>query len=241
MRSRGTPLLNYNAAVQLDTQSGFGTWGARDGLRHVQRRARPTTALRPIPGRSGQSQATFTLSYPQGPPSIDVDVFQISNTGVRDDDAEGALVFSPSGFTRDGCGARRIRRAPSRRSRRIRRPARFPLHARGVRPNAERSRLRHHRRLRRRQESEVLVAVRGSRHGHASTSRSTARSPRRKPRPATHAVTFDEGQAVVTAKYKDVGRDPHRHEGRHDRERGVAGRHHGCDGQLRRAARSPSC
>ena len=47
----------------------------------------------------GQSQATFTLTYPQGPPSIDVDVFQIGNTGIRDNDAEGTLVFSPSGFT----------------------------------------------------------------------------------------------------------------------------------------------
>lgn len=47
----------------------------------------------------GQSQATFTLYYPQGPPSLDVDVFQVSNTGIRDTDAEGALVFSPNGFS----------------------------------------------------------------------------------------------------------------------------------------------
>ena len=67
--------MNYNAAVQLDTQSGFGTWAlvagsgtfsdgtADDGV---------ATYTWPL----GQSQATFTLSYPQGPPSIDVDVFQ---------------------------------------------------------------------------------------------------------------------------------------------------------------------
>jgi hypothetical protein len=96
--SAGTPLLNYNAQVQLDTQSGNGTWAlvtgsgtfndgtAGDGV---------ATYAWPL----GQSQATFTLHYPQGPPSIDVDVFQITDTGVRDDDAEGALVFSPNGFT----------------------------------------------------------------------------------------------------------------------------------------------
>lgn len=94
----GTPLLNYNAQVQLDTQSGYGTWSlvtgsgafgdgtAGDGV---------ATYTWPL----GQSQATFTLYYPQGPPSIDVDVFQIGNSAIRDDDAEGALVFSPNGFT----------------------------------------------------------------------------------------------------------------------------------------------
>ena len=77
----GTPLLNYNAPVQLDTRSGngsgYGTWAlvsgggafsdgtADDGI---------ATYTWPL----GQSQATFTLYYPQGPPSIDVDVFQIN-------------------------------------------------------------------------------------------------------------------------------------------------------------------
>ena len=94
----GTPLVNYNAQVELDTQNGFGTWAvvtgsgtfsdgtADDGI---------ATYTWPL----GESQATFTLYYPQGPPSLDVDVFQISNTAVRDNDAEGPLVFSPSGFT----------------------------------------------------------------------------------------------------------------------------------------------
>ena len=98
----GTPLLNYNAPVQLDARSGngsgYGTWAlvsggggfsdgtADDGI---------ATYTWPL----GQSQATFTLYYPQGPPAIDVDVFQTTNAGIRDDDAEGPLVFSPSGFS----------------------------------------------------------------------------------------------------------------------------------------------
>jgi hypothetical protein len=93
----GTPLLNYNAQVQLDTQSGYGTWAlvtgsgafsdgtAGDGV---------ATYTWPL----GQSQATFALQYMEGPPSIDVDVFQVGEPGIRDNDAEGALVFSPSGF-----------------------------------------------------------------------------------------------------------------------------------------------
>lgn len=94
----GTPLLNYNAEVQLDTQSGFGTWALVTGTGAFDDGAAGdgvATYTWPL----GESQATFTLYYPQGPPAIDVDVFQISNAGIRDDDVEGALVFSPNGFS----------------------------------------------------------------------------------------------------------------------------------------------
>jgi hypothetical protein len=94
----GTPLLNYNAAVQLDTQSGFGTWALAAGSGAFSDGAAGdgvATYTWPL----GQSQASFTLAYPQGPPSLDVDVFQVSDSGIRDDDAEGALVFSPNGFS----------------------------------------------------------------------------------------------------------------------------------------------
>lgn len=94
----GTPRLDYNTAVQLDTQSGFGTW-ARVAGSGTFNDATADDGLATYTWPLGQSQATFTLSYPQGPPTIDVDVFQISSTGVRDDDSEGTLAFSPSGFT----------------------------------------------------------------------------------------------------------------------------------------------
>jgi hypothetical protein len=96
--STGTPLLNYNAQVELDTQSGSGTWALGTGAGAFDDGAAgdgAATYAWPL----GQSQATFTLFYPEGPPSIDVDVFQSSNSGIRDDDTEGALTFSPSGFT----------------------------------------------------------------------------------------------------------------------------------------------
>jgi hypothetical protein len=94
----GTPLLNYNAQVELDTQSGFGTWALVTGSGAFSDGAAGdgvATYAWPL----GQSQATFSLHYPQGPPAIDVDVFQVGNSGVRDDDSEGALAFSPNGFT----------------------------------------------------------------------------------------------------------------------------------------------
>jgi len=94
----GTPRTDYNAEVTLDTQSGFGSWSwvggsgtftdaiANDGL---------ATYDWPL----GESSATFALSYPEGPATIDIDVFQTSDTGIRDNDAEGGVEFSPSGFT----------------------------------------------------------------------------------------------------------------------------------------------
>ena len=94
----GTPLVNYNAAVQLDTQSGFGTWGLAAGAGTFSD-ATADDGIATYTWPLGQSQATFTLSYPQGPPAIDVEVFEIGNPGIRDNDAEGALVFSPSGFS----------------------------------------------------------------------------------------------------------------------------------------------
>lgn len=94
----GTPLLGYNATVRLDTQTGRGTWtrvagagafadgAADDGV---------ATYTWPL----GESQAVFDLSYPAGPAALDVDVEQVSDSGIRDTDAEGLLVFGPSGFT----------------------------------------------------------------------------------------------------------------------------------------------
>jgi MSHA biogenesis protein MshQ len=94
----GTPLLNYNAAVQLDTQSSYGTWALVTGSGAFSD-GTPGDGIATYTWPLGQSQARFTLYYPEGPPSLDVDVFQSSNTGIRDNDSEGALVFSPNGFT----------------------------------------------------------------------------------------------------------------------------------------------
>ena len=94
----GTPRLDYNAPVQLTTQTGNGTWtlvsgsgGFNDGV--------ADDGLATYTWPLNESQATFALTYPQGTPSMDVDVYQISDIGIRDTDAEGLLVFSASGFT----------------------------------------------------------------------------------------------------------------------------------------------
>lgn len=94
----GTPRTDYDAEVTLDTQSAFGTWTlVAGGGGFVDAVADDGLATYDWP--LGESTASFALSYTEGPASIDVDVFQTSDTGVRDNDAEGALTFSPSGFT----------------------------------------------------------------------------------------------------------------------------------------------
>jgi MSHA biogenesis protein MshQ len=94
----GTPLINYNAQIQLDTQSGNGTWVlVSGGGSLVDAVADDGLALYDWP--LGESQAQFALTYPQGFPVLDIDVYQVSDSGIRDTDAEGAITFSPNGFT----------------------------------------------------------------------------------------------------------------------------------------------
>ncbi len=93
-----TPVLNYNWPVQLDTQNGFGSWSLVTGTGAFS--DGPTAdGIADYTWPLGQTQATFALSYPEGPPSLDVDVFQTGRPSIRDDDAEGPLKFSASGFT----------------------------------------------------------------------------------------------------------------------------------------------
>jgi hypothetical protein len=94
----GTPLIVYNAPVQLDTQTGRGTWTKVSGS-GVFSDATADDGVAVYNWPLGESQAQFRLTYTQGTPLMDVDVFQVSDPGVRDTDAEGNLAFSASGFT----------------------------------------------------------------------------------------------------------------------------------------------
>jgi MSHA biogenesis protein MshQ len=94
----GTPLISYNAQVRLDTQSGDGTWTLVSGGGGFSD-ATPGDGIATYDWPLGESQALFALSYTQGTSPIDIDVYQISDPGIRDTDAEGPLPFSPNGFT----------------------------------------------------------------------------------------------------------------------------------------------
>lgn len=94
----GTPRLDYNAQVQLDTQTGNGTWQLVTGG-GVFSDASADDGIANYTWPLNESQAVFALTYPQGTPTMNIDVFQISDPGIRDTDAEGQLVFSASGFS----------------------------------------------------------------------------------------------------------------------------------------------
>ena len=94
----GTPLINYNATVTLDTQSGRGNWALLAGA-GVLDNGTADDGIATYAWPLGESQAVFSLAYTNGAPLIDIDVYQTSDAGIRDTDAEGMLTFSASGFT----------------------------------------------------------------------------------------------------------------------------------------------
>ena len=92
------PLINYNESVTLDTQSGSGSWTLISGSGAFND-ATANDGIATYDWPLGESSAVFSLSYPDGPVSVDIDVYQTSDTAIRDNDAEGNIVFSASGFT----------------------------------------------------------------------------------------------------------------------------------------------
>lgn len=94
----GTPLTNYSEQITLDTQSGNGTWILLAGSGALtDATADDGVALYQWP--LNESSATFALAYRQGAATIDIDVFQSSDSVIRDNDAEGVMTFSASGFS----------------------------------------------------------------------------------------------------------------------------------------------
>ncbi|MBY0399329.1 LamG domain-containing protein [Myxococcota bacterium] len=91
----GNVVTTYGGMVTITTQSGVGSWSlirgegvfsdgtANDGVATYQ--------FDP----NDRGDATFALTYGSGAASIDVDVY---DAAARDDDTEGRLTFSPSGF-----------------------------------------------------------------------------------------------------------------------------------------------
>lgn len=94
----GNVKSNYSGAISLTTQTGLGSWALTTGSGTF---SDPTAddgdaSYQFDPADGGQ--AVFSLSYPQGPPSLDIDAFQVSDSSRRDDDSEGVLQYTPFGL-----------------------------------------------------------------------------------------------------------------------------------------------
>jgi len=100
------PVTSYNQPITLDTQTGRGTWTLVSGAGTFLD-ATANDGLATYQWPLGQSTATFALDYrsatppsivPPGVLSIDIDAYETGNPAFRDDDTEGLMNFSPSGF-----------------------------------------------------------------------------------------------------------------------------------------------
>jgi len=202
----GTPKIDYNEQVTLDTQSGFGSWSPVAGSGSFDD-ATLNDGLASYDWPLGESSAFFALSYREGPAVIDIDVYQTGDTGVRDNDAEGTIAFSASGFTVTDAA---LSNPPPAVIVPFSAPqiagTDFPIHiaAYGQTPNDP--------------VCGVIESYSGPRNlklwfdfidpvgGSIAPSIDTIGVPAVEASAADQSVTFVNGQAIVTGKYKDVGR-----------------------------------
>ena len=94
----GTPRTDYDAQITLDTQTGNGTWTLVSGSGTLTDPV-ADDGIATYDWPAGESSAEFALSYPSGPATFDIDTYQTSDPATRDDDSEGNITFSPNGFT----------------------------------------------------------------------------------------------------------------------------------------------
>lgn len=91
----GTVLSRYDESITLDTQTGTGSWTlvSGTGLFHDST-AGDGVASYTFSARDAGT-ASFALDYTHGPQTVDVDVYDGAS---RDDDSEGDLSFAPSAY-----------------------------------------------------------------------------------------------------------------------------------------------
>ncbi len=97
--SGGATLTSYASTIVLDTGTGSGTWqlAVGDG---VLADTTPDDGIATYTfAATDAGQAWFDLSYTGGTPSLDIEVAEQANVSIRDNDTEGLLTFAPSGFT----------------------------------------------------------------------------------------------------------------------------------------------
>jgi MSHA biogenesis protein MshQ len=89
----------YSNSVLLDTGSGTGTWTVDTGNGNLvdltPDNGQATYTFDPL----DSGEAWLTLSYQGGAPVLDLEVSESADPDIRDDDLEGLLTFSATGFT----------------------------------------------------------------------------------------------------------------------------------------------
>lgn len=91
-----TTTTDYVGTVTLDTQTGTGSWSLLTGNGTLTDATAGDGIATYDFDASDKGEATFHLSYKSGVAAVDVDV---TDGSITDDDSEGTLTFSASGFT----------------------------------------------------------------------------------------------------------------------------------------------
>jgi hypothetical protein len=92
----GSTDTTYSGTIVLDTQSGTGSWSLLSGNGVFSDALAGDGLASYTFAAVDNGVASFALDYQSGTASIDVDAYE---GAIRDDDTEGNLLFSPSGFT----------------------------------------------------------------------------------------------------------------------------------------------
>ena len=96
--SGGNPVSSYNGTIALSTTSNRGTWTLASGAGSFTD-STPDDGAASYTYSGSESSASFSLSYRAGAATITVDAQQNSPSVIADDNTQGTLTFSPSGFT----------------------------------------------------------------------------------------------------------------------------------------------
>ncbi|MBV1877726.1 MAG: hypothetical protein KUG79_08795 [Pseudomonadales bacterium] len=98
-KSSGDIQDSYAETVTLDTQSSKGSWSLVAGNGTFLDATNNDGLASYSYSDLDDGIASFGLNYSEGAASLDVDIFQTSNSTLRDDDSEATLTFNPSGFS----------------------------------------------------------------------------------------------------------------------------------------------
>jgi len=97
--SGGADYANYTGTIVLDTQTGKGSWSLVQGA-GVFADATANDGLATYTfDASDVYPVQFSLDYKEGNAGFDIDVYDQSDSLIRDDDSEGGIIYSPTGFT----------------------------------------------------------------------------------------------------------------------------------------------
>ncbi|HYM33775.1 MAG TPA: DUF6701 domain-containing protein, partial [Steroidobacteraceae bacterium] len=92
------PVTTYNQQITLDTGTGKGDWSLVTGSGTLNN-GTANDGIATYQWPLGESSAVFSLSYKEGAASTQIAAYQTNNTTIRDDGTAPAITWTPSGFT----------------------------------------------------------------------------------------------------------------------------------------------